>query len=257
MTLSQANRADSMPANLSIMIRLVALCLVLALLLVLVGIIGLSGMGRTVDSLESVYLDRAVPIQQLGEIESRLLANRLAIAVSLVTPEPEFIASRMADVSGNIERITEVWQAYMQTTLTPEEAALAEQFFSDRTVFVSELQRAADALSEGRIEQARKIVTTRLRPMYDPVGDGIARLIALQVRMANAAFDDAVASYTRIRSLAIAAVVGGFLLAALFSYLLIRSVTRSLEQAMDLDHGAGEGDLIHQFEAASRRVQRG
>jgi len=253
---SPSVRVGCAPARLSITIRLVAPSLVLALLLVLAGIIGLSGMGRAVDSLESVYLDRAVPIQQLGEIESRLLANRLAIAVSLVTPEPDFIATRMAIVRRNIERITELWDAYMQTALTPEEAALAERFLRDRTAFVSELQRAGDALDAGDVEGARAIVTTRLRPMYEPVADDIARLNALQIRLAEEAFEDAVASYARVRTLMFAAAVAGLLLAAVFGYLLIHSVTRLLEQAMDFDGGPGEEGLSRQLEAASRRAQR-
>jgi hypothetical protein len=84
--------------NLKISTRLLILICAMSALLVVIGAIGLMGISRADDALESVYKDRTVPMGQISEIQRQLLRNRLAIAVALVTPTPEVIAASTRDI---------------------------------------------------------------------------------------------------------------------------------------------------------------
>jgi methyl-accepting chemotaxis protein-1 (serine sensor receptor) len=67
-------------SNLKISTRLSLLIGMMSLLLLIVGGIGLVGISRANDAVQSVYLDRTVPTGQIAEIQRLLLRNRLAVA---------------------------------------------------------------------------------------------------------------------------------------------------------------------------------
>ena len=168
--------------NLKISTRLGLLIGIMSVLLIGIGSIGLFGIARSNQALQSVYEDRTVPTGQIAEIQRQLLRNRLAIAVSLVTPTPEAIQVATAEVEANITAIGKVWDAYMATTLTTEEARIAKKFAEDRSRFVQEgLRPAVAALRANDIEGAKLLVVERIRPLYSPVNDGIQALLKLQL----------------------------------------------------------------------------
>src|SRR4030067_3814862 len=102
-----------MVKNLSIKARLVFILSFMAVLLLGIGIIGISGIGKTEAGLKTVYEDRTVPLGQVGHIESLLLQNRLAIAVALVTPTPEVIGDATAKGANNMAEISKLWDTHI------------------------------------------------------------------------------------------------------------------------------------------------
>ena len=230
--------------NLKISTRLILLISLLSAMLIGIGAIGLLGIVQANESLRSIYEERLVPTTQISDIQKLLLRNRLAIAVSLVTPTPEVINPAAAEVEANIAAIGKVWDAYMATTLPPAEAALAKKFGEDRSRFVQEgLRPVIVALRANEIDEARRLVVEQIRPLYAPVGAGIEALMKFQLDDAKHDYVAALARYETIRAVAIGAIVLGVLLAALFGAALIRSTTRSLLHAVDISNGIAQGEL--------------
>jgi methyl-accepting chemotaxis protein-1 (serine sensor receptor) len=230
--------------NFKISTRLLVLIGLMSALMAGVGALGLYGIWKTDDALKSVYEDRLVPVGQLDTIVRAILRNRLAIAVSLVTPTPEEIAKNTAEVEANIELITKTWDAYMATRLTPEEERLAKTFAEDRKKFVQEgLRPAVAALRANDTKEAQRIVVEKIRPLYVPVAQGVDALIKLQLDVAKQEYEAAVARYETIRMVAIAALILGVGLAATFGLLLIRGVNRSLRHAVEVSNAVAQGDL--------------
>ncbi|MBA3057267.1 MAG: MCP four helix bundle domain-containing protein [Gammaproteobacteria bacterium] len=230
--------------NLKISTRLILLISLLSVMLIGIGAIGLFGIARANDALKTVYEDRLIPAGQVSEIERRLLRNRLAIATSLVTPTPEVITPATAEVEANTAAIDKLWDAYMATTLTADEAILAKKFGEDRARFVQEGQSPAlAALRANEIDEARRIAIEKIRPLYTTVGADIEALMQLQLDVAKQEYDASIARYQTIRMVAIGSIVLGVLIAALFGAALIRSVTRSLRDAVDISNGIAQGDL--------------
>ncbi|NDY96240.1 methyl-accepting chemotaxis protein [Wenzhouxiangella limi] len=239
--------------NLSVKIKLSILIGFLSVLLVGIGAVGLFGMGETVQGLQTVYEDRAIPIADLGDIRARLLRNRLAVAVSQVSPDADFIRQQMNLVDNNIRAIGELWDGFMATTLTPEEARLAEQFQTDRTRFVQEgLVPAVAALREGDLVRVETIVTDKIRPLYEPVGSGLDALIDLQVRVAEEEYQAAQSTYASLRNFAIAAIAIGVLLSIALGLMIIRGITVPLGVAVQLAKDLSKGDFTRKVEIESK-----
>jgi methyl-accepting chemotaxis protein-1 (serine sensor receptor) len=230
--------------NFRISTRLLALIGVMSALLAAIGAIGLVGISKTNQALQSVYEDRLVAVGQLDTIVRAILRNRLAIAVSLVTPTPEEIAKNTAEVEANIELINKTWDAYMATRLTAEEERLAKAFAEDRKKFVQEgLRPAVAALRARDTKEAQRIVVEKIRPLYVPVAQGVDALIKLQLDVGKQEYEAAVARYETIRITAIAALILGIGLAVTFGLLLIRGINRSLGHAVEVSNAVAQGDL--------------
>ncbi|MBT9505121.1 methyl-accepting chemotaxis protein [Rhodoferax sp.] len=230
--------------HLKISTRLTLLIGALAALLIAIGAIGLVGIVKSNDALQTVYEDRTIPTGQIAEIQRQLLRNRLAIAVALVTPTPETIAESVAEVDANIATIGKVWSAYMATTLTPQEARIAAQFAADRARFVQEgLLPTVAALRANDTDTARRLVMEKIRPLNVAVSAGIQALLKLQLDVAREEYDEALARYTVIRAVCIGAIVVGVLFAFVFGLALIRNISRSLQCAVDAANAIAQGDL--------------
>ena len=114
--------------KLKISTRLNMLTGVLSVLLFVIGIIGLFGIGKSNDSLRTVYEDRVIALDQLGEVGYLVQRNRVLIMDMLLQPQPDHVQKRHIELRSNIERISKVWDAYLATFLTPQEKALAAAF---------------------------------------------------------------------------------------------------------------------------------
>ena len=239
--------------NLKISTRLLILMGVMSALLIAIGAVGLLGILQANESMRSVYEERLVPTTQISEIQKLLLRNRLAIATSLVTPSPEVIALNTAEVESNILAISKIWDAYMATELAPEEIPLAKMFAEHRGRFVQQgLKPAIAALRANDLDEARRLVVDVVRPLYGPVNDGIAALMAFQVGDAKKDYTAAMARYATFRLAFIAAILTGVLFALFFGLALIRSISRSLGHAVDVSNAIAQGDLSQTIHAIGR-----
>jgi methyl-accepting chemotaxis protein len=235
--------------DMSIKSRLMVIIGVLSALLVVIGVMGLSGMTKSNEGLRSVFEDRTIPLGQVADIEAKLLENRLAIAVALVTPTAEVIRDRSAAVEKNIEEIGKIWDAYMATYLTPEEKKLAEKFLEDRKVFVGKgLRPTLAALRAGDIKEANRIVVEVIRPTYKPVGEGIHALKQLQLEVAKQEYVQAQSNFSTSRNITISAIVIGLILSVWLGYMLIRAIVGPLQKSIGYFGKLAEGKYDNSIE---------
>ena len=135
------------------------------------------------------------------------------------------------------------WTAYLATQLLPQEVQLVERF--------KHLQAKADAASEVLAGHFRSgdvgaLTGFAARDMYaaiDPLQEVLGQLMQVQLDEAKAEYDRAASSYQTIRALTLGAVVLGILLAVLIGGAMIRQISRSLGEAMQITEAVARGDL--------------
>ncbi|MDZ7656054.1 MAG: methyl-accepting chemotaxis protein [Sulfurimicrobium sp.] len=228
--------------NTSIKTRMLTALLALSLFMLVLGGLGLFGMGKSNESLRTVYEDRTVHMEQIARIQKLLLVNRIRVTAALVTPTPEVIQQYTADVENNIEEITKTWEAYTASFRTPEEKILADKFAEDRKRFVVEgLKPTVAALRANDIALANKLVTEKIRPLYEPTGDGIQKLMQLQLEVAKSEYQNAGLNYASIRNQAITLIVIGALLAIWAMLTVLSGVLRPLQKVTSLLQSVSQG----------------
>ncbi|EYC52700.1 chemotaxis protein [Hylemonella gracilis str. Niagara R] len=239
--------------DMKISTRLSLLIGLQALLLIVIGGIGLFGIDATKVALKTVYEDRTVPAGQLGDIGARLISNQFLISEALRTPDPSAIATNVTAIEANMTEISKIWDAYMLTYLTEEEKILAKNFAQDRKKFDQEsFAPALAALRANDMATAQNLMEQKIRTLYLAVKKDIDALVQLQMDVAKMEYEAAEARRTQIVTLSLAATAGGILLAALFGWRMTRTISRQLGaepgEAALVAQSVGAGDLSTHIE---------
>jgi methyl-accepting chemotaxis protein len=235
--------------KLKVSTRLMLLVGLFAVMLVSIGATGLVGIRQTNESLRTVYEDRTVPAADLGEVRALVLHNRIAVNAALVTATSEEVKARAEEVERNIASISKVWDAYMKTKLTAEEARLAQQFTQERQAFVNEgLRPIIAAMRAGDFERAKQLVPEKLRPLAGPMEERLDALVKLQIDVARDEYQAAEARFAVIQwSIGL-----GLALGCVAGLLIVRGIGRQLggepAAAAELVQRVATGDLAVRIE---------
>ncbi|MFN4352121.1 MAG: methyl-accepting chemotaxis protein [Hylemonella sp.] len=230
--------------NLRISTRLIILTGLLSAMLLAFGIWGLVGISQSNEALRTVYADRTVPMGQLSEVQRNLLRNRLRLDAALLSPSPESATQAVADIAEGAKDIDKVWKEYLSTHLTAEEARLAKAFEEARDKYLQDgLRPAVEALKAGNIEESKRLTVGPVLTMYAPVRKGIENLLKLQLDVAKQEYDAALARYQTTLFISIVAIALSLTFAIFVGWTLVRSVSRSIAQAMEATRAVANGDL--------------
>ena len=235
--------------RLRIATRLSLLIGSLSALLIAIGTLGLLGLDKSNETFRATYLDRTVPLMQLGRIQYLQIRNRLAIANSIIVATPEAVARNLPEIEANIGEISKLWDGYMTTSLTVEEARIAHAFAEARQQFVQQGLRASmAALRAGDFEAARRNALEKGVPLFEAAQEQSVKLIQLQMDIAQEDYNANASRYQPIRAVSIAAIVCGLLFALVFGRYLTRGITVPLRRAVDISHAVAQGALDHPIE---------
>ena len=215
------------------------------------GIVSASlfGMSKAGDSLKTVFQDRIIALDQLGDIESLILQNRIAIMTSLVTSTPDEISINIASLEMNATKIDKLWAAYMATYLTSEEKILAAQFADDRKKYVTQgLNPAIAALRANNFTEMTRIILETIEPLYQPVHNGIKALGNLQLSVTKQEYENLQNHYDIIRNFIISIAIIGLGLAIWQKFSLVRAISQPLEGALNIARSVAAGNLTQKIE---------
>ncbi len=233
--------------NLKISTRLLALIGLMSLLLVAVGGIGLYGIRSSNQALNSVYVNNVMPLEQLSNINYLLTRNRVLLMDTLLNPDPANAQRRVDEMVKNTDKIGQDWKAYASSEMVPEEARTAKEYTEASDAFIKDgLMAAGQAMRAGKADEAMQIYKTKVSPAAPKVTELLEKLIQLQVDVAAQEYKDELAQYSIIVTVSIVAIVVGVILAVGSGLLLLRGISRSLNEAMTLSDAVAEGDLTHQ-----------
>ena len=237
--------------DLSIKTRLLALVGTLLALLIVSSISGIARLKGSNDSLATVYNDRVVPLRQLKAVSdgygSGIVDTAVKVGAGVMTP-----ANGLQSLHAARTTIAREWQAYLATYLIPEEVTLAGQ--------AAPLMKRADAAADQldgllKAGDAEAIKAFAAKDMYgatDPVAGVLDKLTAVQLDVAAAQYQQSQVTYQRVLwnngivvSIAVVA-------AAWFAWLLVRSVTRAIDEAVKVAETVADGDLRSHIVVRSR-----
>jgi methyl-accepting chemotaxis protein len=235
----------------SIRTRMLMALISMSVLLLVIGGIGLSGMGKTRDGIADVYENGVIPINQIHEIRELMLTNRLRIAVALVTPTAESIKENTEEVEQNIDAISKIWKDYLANPrISAQDKILVDKFAETRKRFVLEgLKEAIKALRANDIPLANRIVVEKVRTLYVPAAEAATKILEMQVSDARQEYQDAVTRFESARNLMIAAIVLGALFAVWALLILTRGLLNPLYKIIELLKNVAQGNYDNDIEA--------
>lgn len=238
--------------NLKITTRLIVLTGIMSFLLLAIGFSGLYGIGKSNDSLKTVYESRVVALDQIEQASYLVQRNRVLIMDMMLQPQPDHVQKRNKELRSNIETVTKVWTAYMATFLTSKEKTLAEAFEQARMVYEQEgLLPAAESMLANDVTTALEIYVTKISPLAPATQANVKQLKQLQLDEAKKEYDSAVGRYETLLMISWAGILAGILFGFAFGMALVRGVGRQLggepDEASELARNVAIGNLTSQI----------
>ena len=229
--------------SITIKKRIMFFVIALALVIAAISSLGLNGMKQNNESLKSVYTDRVIPMYQLGLIQKTIMSSRVLITAALTNPN--LTKTNTQKVEDNIEAINKTWDAYMATYLTPDEKNLATNFAISQAAFVNDgLKATVIALRANDLETADKIIVTKVRPLYEPVGEQIQQLLQLQMDVTKVAYETAQSHYDNAFNITMSLAISGLLMAIIMGLTLYRAIIYPLNVTADMIMRGNNKDLV-------------
>ncbi|NMM37639.1 MAG: hypothetical protein HHJ09_08995 [Glaciimonas sp.] len=161
-----------------------------------------------------------------ADIKYMMLRNRLGIANALLEQTPERTQTTNEEVEINLSKTAKLWEGYMASPMSLEEAQLAKTYADKRAQFVQEgIEPALAALRVSNYPEAKRIMLEKIRPGFDVARTAADVLLKYQLNEAKTNFETNSDRFQAIRAVSITLIALGLLFAVLFDGLLMRGVT--------------------------------
>ena len=191
--------------NLSIKSKLVVILLIGCISVIVAGVLGLAGMNRSNNQIESLYKEKMMSVIKLSNVMGLMRDNRVQLLLVLQhdPANPETVklhdhplTFHTDQVMKNIEEIAKVWGEFGTIKLSGEEKALADDFAKKRGKFVKEgLLPTREAVLAGKFDQAIIITLTKINPLFAAANESVKKLYELEQVLAQKSHEQAVSSY--------------------------------------------------------------
>ncbi|GAB5606128.1 methyl-accepting chemotaxis protein [Sideroxyarcus sp. TK5] len=223
--------------------------------------VGWIGVNSATNGLKSVYEDRAVPMYDLGQIDTRIRENYndLVLAFqhdpsgSLATLHGHPVERHLENVSKRKDEINALWQKYMATYLTEEEKVLAADVDARRMAWQKKIAETIGALSKNNYSKdALQNLLVAGREERAAFHDALDKLVTYQTSVAKSEYEQA------LRTAKLDALIFEVLLAAgtlgllLQSWFIIRRIRSGLQSAIEAANAIAAGDLTKPLPPASK-----
>jgi methyl-accepting chemotaxis protein len=230
--------------RLRIGVRLASAFAVVLLLLLIVAAAGLRGVSEVTHDLRTMYEDRTVPVEQLGEVNRLLLRNRVLVMDMMAFPSAQNVARRDEELKKNIEAISATWDKFSKSHMSDAVRRNADAFIALRRSYVGDgLLPIRDAVKAGRPEEAQRVYQETLSPVAVKVSDALTALVNGEISEGHQEFEAAHADAGRLIMVITGISATALALGALLAWLITRSITRPLAQAVHIAETVARGDL--------------
>ncbi len=231
--------------------RLTITLAILCAALVAMGALGVNGLRRTVQGLESMYNDRVVAIDQIKGISD-------AYAVDIVNTVHKTLNGTLLFTQAveNIDRARNVirgrWTAYRAAGLVDEERQLVARIDPLLGVADQEVGELRDILQRQDRDALSEFALNRLYPAIDPVSQLLDQLAQVQLKVAKQEYQRGASLYRTLVITTVAVTLAVVLVAAFVGLFLIRAITRPLDHAVRVARSVADGDLAVRIESGAR-----
>ncbi len=251
--------------NLSIKNRLVAMLLLLALLLIVIGWVGLDANRQINERLKQVYEERLVPSHQIAEINDLMRANiqQLLLAVqhdpgsqySGLHESTHGVERHVEAILHNRDEISRIWKAFagnVNAHKSAEEQRLVDEFVRLSGVYVREgLVQALEMIERKDYGTLYGYIFQTSIPTFDAAKTVAEELLELESSTARDAYIHAEESFEVKSFWMQVGIAVALLLTALFGTLLVRAITRPLTLAVEVAERVADGHLDNRIELNS------
>ena len=237
--------------NLTIRVRLLILIAVMLGGSLLIGGTGLVGLRTLLGGLNSVYLDRVVPLRDLKQVADLYAVNIVdashkARSGSLAYTEAATLVEK-AEV-----QIEKIWQAYLQTQLIDDEKRLIGEIEPLMQAARAPLLTLKSGLRSNDEQALISFIDQQLYLRIDPLSEKFSALIEVQLRESEREYQKGLALEKRSEYLMIGTLLLLLVLGGAMAWTLSRGINLRLSELREVVARNAGGDLTRPVSVSGR-----
>ncbi|MEW6163890.1 MAG: methyl-accepting chemotaxis protein [Pseudomonadota bacterium] len=215
-----------------------------AMMLLWVGVTGLSGIGASNATIAALYNDNLLAIERLNEIRNNQMQMHITLATARQESDPFVIVEHTDRIGGMIFRIENLLKEYEGRTLAADERELFDAFVKARLNFGrTGVMPMIDLLQGEKFPEADRLRKEVMEPAYARASAAIDALLKYQVDHARASYEAAESAAARVRMITIGSMVVGLALSILAGLFITRAITGSVAELVKAATAFAAGDL--------------
>lgn len=229
----------------------ILLVLCFLIFLITVGLVGLHGIRQTQDGLETVYHDRVVPLRDLKHISDLYAFNIVNVTHKARNGNiTMFTALRMVQEAE--QQIEEFWSEYLGRDFTEAEREILQEVLPLKPIVAESVQKLKGILQESNQQALTAFARHELYQVIEPLTNKLSELVDAQLDIAFAEYQSAHDRYGMNVAITMLILGLAILVSMLSGWLITRTITLPLNQAVQFAHAVASGDLTRTISSRKR-----
>jgi methyl-accepting chemotaxis protein len=236
-------------ANLRIGTRLAFTFASVILLSIGVVLFASTRLSAITTSLSLIGEDRVPKVEQVVSIADDVNFIARELRNMLIFSEPDQLQSAVAEVNQSRDDIAKTLQALTPSITSDDGKARLAKVMDARNAFLPLQNEFIEHVRANRTEDARALLTNRLRPAQLTYMDALDELKTLQIALVDQAVTEGEASYDEAKVVLFSLLTLMVALSAWLGWLITRSITQPIGQAVSLARKVADGDLTGRIDS--------
>ncbi|OIN43612.1 methyl-accepting chemotaxis protein [Pseudomonas azotoformans] len=212
-------------------------------LMLFLGVFALNQMSKIRGATEDITLSSVPSIRALDEFTQLTLRLRVLSYRLLTNREPDVQQKTLEAFELRNQQIRTAQGIYEKLIESPEERSTYDEYVRLLGQYHQIEERMKSLSRANQVEELRSLLNTELLSNSEQVNAVLTRLLDLNNKMALATNKDAEDQYNMAFNMVVSLLVVATLLTLLFAWLLTRSITLPIAQALEAAEEVAEGNL--------------
>ncbi|GGC62979.1 methyl-accepting chemotaxis protein [Undibacterium terreum] len=238
-------------SNIKIGSRLAIAFGLLTVLMLGISAIGINRLSSNAESTKRIVFDRYAKVAMVNEIKSRANIGARALTAAVLAPNEQSRQQALQMLAESSKANTAAYDKLKNAIVSEEGKALLKTQLDAREKYSAVRNKAIKLLNEGNKEEAATVVLKDISDLQADYFAQVDKMVAFQEERMSADSDEGLAQANMAETLMIVLSGISVLLAVSTGVFITRSITRPINNAVDLAEAVANGDLTRQIEITS------
>ncbi|WP_296262599.1 MULTISPECIES: methyl-accepting chemotaxis protein [unclassified Pseudomonas] len=233
--------------NLKLKSKLLFAFSLCALITVVVGVLGQSGISRLYGLFQETVDNSMLSIAKVDSVKANVIATNRdffkIIGLSALKASPDDINALIQSLKENQAQADSDFAIYLKTPMEPDEKAAGEDFLRDWPAYMAAVQSTLTVIQAGDLEQASKLAASNVTPIYRKTMDELKIIIDSNSRQARESTQAGVDTDRHVTWVLIVGSLIAVICAIALGLIVTRMITRPIYMSVQSASRVANGDL--------------
>ena len=229
--------------NLKISYKLISSFILVSIITLVVGFIGYNGIKEIAANQDSLYTDRLLPIEDLGNANSALLVSRGDVVAMLGTKDLSKRGKYAKSIKEQTSIVDELIEKYSKTYLVQEEKETLSKFLQAWKEYQLGRDQAIKDLLEGKDDEATQLIYGESLTHQLDARKYIKELVDINIRVAAELIKASDKSVGSAEILLLIFVVAGGLISVLLGFFISGIISKPIKKLVQASNSLAVGNI--------------